>query len=722
MKGRNCMYLGLAVVLVVLGGCNAGALRAGHPIAPPEASALPAPDTLDALRGASAEAASTRLGAASLSRSPGAVISGSALNLNATATGPGGGEKYEWAIYDFNPGDDELVSLEVQLSLAISSTAWIGLADYGANRWEWHGPCDASEALDLAGASYLSSADMFYCAVLLPAGNEGNVELVRLTRIVPDNVLPVADLALSASSGEAPLTVSFDGGGSDAGGDPGDSIVLYEWDFDGDGTYDTSGPADSAGHTYNTAGSYPAALRVTDSLGGQGTDSAVIEVTTPGNNAPVADLLPVADTGRVPLSVDFDASGSNAGGDPGDSLALYEWDWNGDGVYDDSGTDPSPTHEYTAPGRYTTIVRVTDTATNQDTAQSEITALPVPVTIDNDGQIRDDISMVLVDGNPAIAYREGNTGEIRFVRALDTAGEAWGAAAVAGSSDIAYPSTISLAVVAGKPAVVFTSNSILHYTISDDAQGAGWTRPVKPLAVTLNSYTPSLLEVNGRPAIAFRGGSGADLYYIRGSDATGILWGAPGTADTADAAGFDARLFIVFGKPAIAYGAFVGSQYDLRFVRALDASGSSWGTPLTVVSDDNAGNYCSAAMVSGCPAISYFNDTADSLCYVRALNPTGSAWGSPLTLDSGGYLGLFTCLALIDGMPAVAYYDSDGEDLRYIRAANPTGSEWGAPLVLDGPDSVGRWPSLVFTDGIPAIAYDDSTNTALRYIAGFPAS
>ena len=87
----------------------------------------------------------------------------------------------------------------------------------------------------------------------------------------------------------------------------------------------------------------------------------------PGNEPPiaVADATPRA--GPVPLTVEFDATGSS---DPEGGALTYEWDLDGDGQYDDS-TAAEPSHTYNQAGVYTASVRVTDR--NDDSATASVT-------------------------------------------------------------------------------------------------------------------------------------------------------------------------------------------------------------------------------------------------------------------------------------------------------------------------------------------------------------
>ena len=95
--------------------------------------------------------------------------------------------------------------------------------------------------------------------------------------------------ATPASSSDAPLDVAFDASGSS---DPDGDALTYEWDLDGDGTFDAEGV--EAAHTYTELGLYTARLRVTDESGKFTLTSQGISV---GNQAPEVSLETPADGG-----------------------------------------------------------------------------------------------------------------------------------------------------------------------------------------------------------------------------------------------------------------------------------------------------------------------------------------------------------------------------------------------------------------------------------------
>jgi cytochrome c len=113
---------------------------------------------------------------------------------------------------------------------------------------------------------------------------------------------PLAVVSATPTSGQAPLTVNFSSNGSNDP-DPGDSIS-YAWDFDNNGTVDSTEPDPS--FTYTANGVYTAKLTVTDSSGKTAVTSTTIEV---GNTAPTVTITTPVDGGifnwgdKIPWSV-----------------------------------------------------------------------------------------------------------------------------------------------------------------------------------------------------------------------------------------------------------------------------------------------------------------------------------------------------------------------------------------------------------------------------------
>lgn len=98
---------------------------------------------------------------------------------------------------------------------------------------------------------------------------------------------PVAVLTANPTSGNAPLTVNFNGSGSydpDTAPPP-DTIASYTFNF-GDGSPAVTQSTPTISHTYNNKGTYAATLTVTDSRGAESQNAAQVIITV---NAP--DLI-----------------------------------------------------------------------------------------------------------------------------------------------------------------------------------------------------------------------------------------------------------------------------------------------------------------------------------------------------------------------------------------------------------------------------------------------
>ena len=107
--------------------------------------------------------------------------------------------------------------------------------------------------------------------------------IYKINYVRPGERSPVAKATATPTSGQPPLTVTFSSEGS-ADPDEGQTIT-YAWDFDGDGTTDST--EQNPTHEYTERGDINARLTVTDPTGRTGVRNLPVTV---GNTAPVVSL------------------------------------------------------------------------------------------------------------------------------------------------------------------------------------------------------------------------------------------------------------------------------------------------------------------------------------------------------------------------------------------------------------------------------------------------
>lgn len=327
----------------------------------------------------------------------------------------------------------------------------------------------------------------------------------------------------------------------------------------------------------------------------------------------------------------------------------------------------------------------------------------------------------IVNGHPAVGYYEPSGGNIKVIRAVDANGTSWNSPQ---RLDVkgAVGAAASLQMVNGKPAFSYynISNRDLEFVRASNAAGTVWEEPQTLDGATseVGGFT-SLQIVNGNAAIAYFDATNTSLKYLRATNTDGTAWSTPQTLDgaSADLVGQYPSLQVVNGNPAVAY--YDGTNGDLRFIRAADADGTAWAAAqiLDGSGGDNVGSYVSLQIVNGNPAISYYDVTGGHLKFIRALDANGTTWAAPVTVDATGNVGQYTSLQIVDGFPAISYYDVTNGNLNFVRATDASGTAWGTPLSIDGvTEDVGQWTALQVAGGYPAVAYYDVTNANLKFI------
>jgi len=240
----------------------------------------------------------------------------------------------------------------------VDGTSYVGVTDPAGDYFLAGVPVGAWTI----AALYPHYLDQTVSGSLIAAGDSVTLDAMYLR--LDSNIPPTA--TITSITGDTELeTITFAGSAIDSDGD----IVLYEWDFEDDGVFDSADPdSATATHVYTSQGDYRIKFRVTDDRGGTGL--AVADHTIiPANILPVATATE-PDTALAGSLVTFDGTGYDEDG----VIVLYEWDFFDDGSYDWAGTHPDTAIVIDTAGSYQGRFRVTDDCggTDDDEIQYEI--------------------------------------------------------------------------------------------------------------------------------------------------------------------------------------------------------------------------------------------------------------------------------------------------------------------------------------------------------------
>ena len=177
------------------------------------------------------------------------------------------------------------------------------------------------------------------------------------------NLPPVAE-ANGPYDNEPGVDIQFDSTGSY---DPEGWVLIYEWDFDYDGTVDSNDP--NPLYAYPDSGDYTPQLCVVDDYGARGCDFAESMVNLP----PVAEAngpyhYEVNETFTLDSSASYDSDGN---------ITSYEWDFDNDGVVDSYDENPSIYYENYGDYSVELCVEDDDGARDCDTAIISVNLGPV---------------------------------------------------------------------------------------------------------------------------------------------------------------------------------------------------------------------------------------------------------------------------------------------------------------------------------------------------------
>ena len=572
------------------------------------------------------------------------------------------------------------------------STATAGITQY---EWDWEGDgtYDETGTSPTTTHSYTNLGTYQPTVRITDGTSETDTASVQVE--VVSNIPPTASFNANPQGGSPPVDVSFD---ASASTDTDGSITQYEWDYDGDFTFDHTSATPTANHQYTVDGEYTVTLRVTDNEGATDTATTQISIATV-NDPPEAVLQANPHSGAPPLKVTFFSSSSS---DTDGTIVGRDYDWDGDGTYEEVGNDEVVQFTYNDEGVYHPVLRVTDNlgATDTDTLTITVSTGPLPPTAD--------LQVSVTEGDPTLNVEMDASGSTSATGTITQYEWDW-------EGDGTYDETGTLPTTSHaytepgyySPTVRVTDNSLLTDEDTKNVTVHGWSFVIVDTSGQ-NGEFHSMAIVNGHPAFAYYC-FGAGLRYCRSTDELGGNWPESIDLDGGTAENFYSgqypSLQVVDGMPAIGYCDVTNGHERLKYIRANDATGSAWPASPQVLATADVENSV-MRIVSGSPAIAYRDNDSSSMKYIRASDASGSSWAAPITVQSSNDPGAAIEFEIISGNPAIAFHGSGNGGLYYIRASDAMGSSWpGSPVSIDTSDVCGRTMGLFIVNGNPALVY-----------------
>lgn len=159
--------------------------------------------------------------------------------------------------------------------------------------------------------------------------------------------------------------------------------LTYSFDLDGDGLFEVQrGQSGEATSTYGSPQTLRVGLHIVDrdaflGFGAVATDSELVTILErppdPPNQGPGASLTATPNPAVAGSTVRLDAGGSR---DPDGQIVRYEFDTNGDGLFEESQTGPILVARFINPGSFLIRLRVTDDDGAQAEAQLRVLVQP----------------------------------------------------------------------------------------------------------------------------------------------------------------------------------------------------------------------------------------------------------------------------------------------------------------------------------------------------------
>jgi hypothetical protein len=192
----------------------------------------------------------------------------------------------------------------------------------------------------------------------------------------PARPVPVVDVTLEVTPTEGTTATTFVFIATAAPRNGAGQIVSFDWDENGDGTFEVLAGTNPHGVVFRAPGPKTVSVRANSSTPGvSGTASAVVTV---GPDVPlIVTLTATPECALLGAPITFRAVSVNATG----PAILHEWDFEGDGTFDPPTTVlDTIVHTYENTGGRTARVRVTTTTGEQAVGSRAVTVRPTSGT------------------------------------------------------------------------------------------------------------------------------------------------------------------------------------------------------------------------------------------------------------------------------------------------------------------------------------------------------
>ncbi|MBI3987663.1 MAG: PKD domain-containing protein, partial [Lentisphaerae bacterium] len=230
---------------------------------------------------------------------------------------------------------------------------------YGANQTFQFAPATGFRIRDVTVDGVSVGAVSLYAFTSVHANHTIDAQFVT-------NQPPTLVLQATPRTGWAPLRVTYDFTGSS---DPDGRIVRYEVDRHGDGVYEVQNEGSGVFTVdYTEDGTFNSLARIIDNDGANARTTVVVVVMRTGL-APSLQAVPAS--GPAPLTVSL--IGTNSTAPEGRRIVVYEWDPDGNGVFDRISTTGTISYVYRQAGAYTAVLRVTDDTGLKASATATVT-------------------------------------------------------------------------------------------------------------------------------------------------------------------------------------------------------------------------------------------------------------------------------------------------------------------------------------------------------------